>query len=314
MHILRLLLARLAGALPVALVVVTVVFLIVRVTGDPATILAGDMASPEVVASLRAQLGLDQPLAVQYLKWLGDVAQGDLGRSIVSGQPVAALIGERIESTLLLSLSALVFTVLLAVPMGVMAAWRHNTLVDRAVMVFSVIGFSLPSFVVGYLLILGFAMWLGWLPVQGYVSIHDDAWRSIRHLVLPTLTLAIFYMSLIARVTRASVLEVLNEDFVRTARAKGVPPMRILSHHVLRNAAVPIVTVIGIGLAFLISGVVITESVFNLPGVGRLTIDAVLSRDYPVVQGVILFFAFVYIMVNLLIDLLYVLIDPRIRY
>jgi len=313
-HILRLLLARLAGALPVALVVVTVVFLIVRVTGDPATILAGDMASPEVVASLRAQLGLDQPLAVQYLKWLGDVAQGDLGRSIVSGQPVAALIGERIESTLLLSLSALVFTVLLAVPMGVMAAWRHNTLVDRAVMVFSVIGFSLPSFVVGYLLILGFAMWLGWLPVQGYVSIHDDAWRSIRHLVLPTLTLAIFYMSLIARVTRASVLEVLNEDFVRTARAKGVPPMRILSHHVLRNAAVPIVTVIGIGLAFLISGVVITESVFNLPGVGRLTIDAVLSRDYPVVQGVILFFAFVYIMVNLLIDLLYVLIDPRIRY
>lgn len=199
-------------------------------------------------------------------------------------------------------------------PLGVLAAWRHNTLVDRVVMIYAVIGFSLPSFVVGYLLILMFSVWLGWLPVQGYVSITDDIWLAAQHLVLPTLALAIFYMSLISRVTRASVLEVLNEDFVRTAKAKGVPPLRILSQHVLRNAAIPIVTVIGIGLAFLISGVVITESVFNLPGLGRLTIDAVLSRDYPVVQGVILFFACVYILVNLLIDMLYVVIDPRIRY
>ncbi|MFJ0668591.1 ABC transporter permease [Bordetella bronchiseptica] len=314
MQILRLLFLRLASAIPVVLVVVTVVFLLVRLTGDPATILAGDMASPEVVASVRADLGLDRPLLGQYAQWLWDLLQGNLGTSIVTKQPVATLIGERLESTLVLSLSALVVTVLLAVPLGVLAVWRHNTLVDRVVMIYAVIGFSLPSFVVGYLLILMFSVWLGWLPVQGYVSITDDIWLAAQHLVLPTLALAIFYMSLISRVTRASVLEVLNEDFVRTAKAKGVPPLRILSQHVLRNAAIPIVTVIGIGLAFLISGVVITESVFNLPGLGRLTIDAVLSRDYPVVQGVILFFACVYILVNLLIDMLYVVIDPRIRY
>ncbi len=307
-------LRRLLSSLPVMLVVITLVFLLVRITGDPATILAGDMATPEAVAALRQQLGLNDSLIVQYFKWIGALLSGDLGTSIVSSLPVSHLIGDRLESTLLLSLSAAVLTIVLAVPLGILAAWKHNTWVDRAVMLFAVTGFSIPSFVVGYLLILFFSVWVGWFPVQGYVSPHMDFWLFTQHLILPTIALSVFYMSLIARVTRTSVLEILNEDFVRTARAKGVSETKILMRHVLRNAAVPIITVIGIGVAFLISGVVITESVFNLPGLGRLTIDAVLARDFPVVQGVILLFSLVYILINLFIDICYVVIDPRISY
>src|SRR5690606_31346294 len=279
----RFLLARLASSVPVVLVVVTLIFLLVRITGDPATILAGDLATPQAIAELRAQLGLNDSIVVQYAKWIGNLLRGDLGVSIVSQKPVAELIAERLESTLLLSLMAACLTVILAVPMGVIAAYKHNTWVDRAVMLFAVLGFSIPSFVVAYLLILFFSIWAGWFPVQGYVSIQSDFWVSLRYLALPTLALSAFYMSLIARVTRTSVLEVLNEDFVRTARAKGLSELTILVRHVLRNAAVPIVTVIGLGVAFLVGGVVITESVFNLPGLGRLTIDAVLARDFPVV-------------------------------
>lgn len=310
----RFLLARLASSVPVVLVVVTLIFLLVRITGDPATILAGDLATPQAIAELRAQLGLNDSLVVQYAKWIGNLLRGDLGVSIVSQKPVAELIAERLESTLLLSLMAACLTVILAVPMGVIAAYKHNTWVDRAVMLFAVLGFSIPSFVVAYLLILFFSIWAGWFPVQGYVSIQSDFWVSLRYLALPTLALSAFYMSLIARVTRTSVLEVLNEDFVRTARAKGLSELTILVRHVLRNAAVPIVTVIGLGVAFLVGGVVITESVFNLPGLGRLTIDAVLARDFPVVQGVIILFSMIYIVINLVIDIFYVLIDPRINY
>lgn len=310
----RFLLTRLASSVPVVLIVVTLIFLLVRITGDPATILAGDMASPQAIAELRAQLGLNDSIIVQYVKWIGNLLRGDLGVSIVSQKPVADLIAERLESTLLLSLMAACLTVILAVPMGVIAAYKHNTWVDRAVMLFAVLGFSIPSFVVAYLLILFFSIWADWFPVQGYVSIQTDFWVSLRYLALPTLALSAFYMSLIARVTRTSVLEVLNEDFVRTARAKGLSEFTILVRHVLRNAAVPIVTVIGLGVAFLVGGVVITESVFNLPGLGRLTIDAVLARDFPVVQGVIILFSMIYIVINLMIDIFYVLIDPRINY
>lgn len=311
---LRFIFMRILSSLPIVLVVVTIVFLLVRITGDPATILAGDMATPEAIMELRTQLGLNESIFVQYFTWIGELVRGNLGNSIVSNLPVTRLIGERLESTLLLSLSAATLTIILAVPLGVLAAWKHNTWIDRAVMLFSVTGFSIPSFVIGYLLILVFSMHLGWFPVQGYVGIQDGILQTARYLALPTIALSIFYMSLIARVTRTSVLEVLNEDFVRTAKAKGVSEASILINHVLRNAAIPIVTVIGIGIAFLISGVVITESVFNLPGLGRLTIDAVLARDFPVVQGVILLFSLSYIAINLLIDICYVLIDPRISY
>lgn len=306
--------ARIGSSIPVVLIVITLIFILVRITGDPAAILAGDMASPEAIDELRAQLGLNDPLHVQYFTWLGNLLQGNFGVSIVSKKPVLGLIFERLESTLVLSLTATIVTILIAVPLGIIAAYRHNTLIDRIVMFMAVLGFSVPSFVFAYLLILVFSMWLGWLPVQGYVSLQTDILGNMRHLILPTLALAAFYMSLIARVTRTSVLEVLDEDYVRTARAKGLGEMNILIKHVLRNAAVPIITVIGLGVAFLIGGVVITESVFNLPGLGRLTIDAVLSRDFPVVQGVIIFFSLIYISINLIIDILYVLIDPRISY
>ncbi|MEN2991442.1 ABC transporter permease [Tistrella sp. BH-R2-4] len=311
---LRLIAIRLAMSVPVVLVVVTLVFLLVRLTGDPATVLAGDMASPEVIAAITAQLGLDKPLLHQYGIWILELLRGDFGVSIASNQSVIGEIAGRLEPTLVLAVSSILLTVVVAVPMGVIAARRHNSWTDRLLMLFSVAGFSIPSFVLGYLFIICFALWLDVLPVQGYVSPFDDPVGALRHLALPTLTLSVFFMSLIARVARASILEILGEDFVRTARAKGVPERVILWKHALRNAAVPIVTVIGIGIGMLISGVVVTESVFNLPGVGRLTIDAILARDYPVVQGVIIFFSLAYVSINLLIDIAYIVIDPRIRY
>jgi peptide/nickel transport system permease protein len=311
----RFLLGRVAATLPVMGVVATIVFLLLRLApGDPAAILAGDAASPEQIAAIRARLGLDQPMLVQFANWIVRLVQGDLGTSIISNQPVARLIGDRIEPTLALALTTIVFAVVVAVPLGVLAAWRHGTWIDRAVMALSVVGFSVPVFVLGYLWIFGLAMELRWLPVQGYVSPRNGLWPALERLILPTLTLSVIYIALIARITRASVLDVLGEDYVRTARAKGVGERTVLSHHALRNAAVPIISVIGIGVALLISGVVITESVFNLPGLGRLTVDAVLARDYPVIQGVILLFSFLYVLINLGVDVAYTLFDPRIRY
>ena len=311
----RFLLGRVLATIPVLLVVATVVFALLRLApGDPAAILAGDVATPEQIAAIRMRLGLDQPAYIQFIDWMGRLLRGDLGTSIISNQPVTRLIGERIEPTLALAGSTILFAVLVAVPLGVLAAWRHGTWVDRAVMAFSVIGFSIPVFVLGYLLILGFAMELRWLPVQGYAPLRDGFLPFATRLVLPTLTLSVIYIALIARITRASVLETLGEDYVRTARAKGVGERSVLARHALRNAAVPIVSVIGIGIALLISGVVVTESVFNLPGLGRLTVDAVLARDYPVIQGVTLLFAFLYVLINLGIDVAYTLLDPRIRY
>jgi peptide/nickel transport system permease protein len=311
----RFLTGRILTTIPVMGVVATIVFLLLRLApGDPAAILAGDVASPEQIAAIRARLGLDQPIVIQFVDWIGRLLRGDLGTSIISNQPVTRLIGERLEPTLALATTTILFAVIVAVPLGVISAWRHGTWIDRGVMTLSVLGFSIPVFVLGYLWIFGLAMELQWLPVQGYVSFRQGFWPFLERLLLPTLTLSVIYIALIARITRASVLEVLGEDYIRTAHAKGVGERAVLTRHALRNAAVPIISVIGIGIALLISGVVITESVFNLPGLGRLTVDAVLARDYPVIQGVILLFSAVYIVINLAVDVSYTIFDPRIRY
>ena len=311
----RFILGRLVATIPVMGVVATVVFLLLRLSpGDPATILAGDAASPEQIAAIRTRLGLDQPILVQFAEWMWRLLQGDLGTSIISNQPVTKLIGERLEPTLALAITTIIFAVAVAVPLGVLAAWRHGSWIDRSVMALSVLGFSIPIFVLGYLWIFAVAMELQWLPVQGYVSLSQGFWPFLQRLILPTLTLSVIYIALIARITRASVLEVLGEDYIRTAHAKGVGERSVLTRHALRNAAVQIISVIGIGIALLISGVVVTESVFNLPGLGRLTVDAVLARDYPVIQGVILLFSGLYVLINLGVDVAYTIFDPRIRY
>ena len=248
------------------------------------------------------------------MAWLGQLARGDLGTSIFSRLPVARLIGQRLQPTVVLSITTLVIAVGLAVPIGVLAAWRAGTWLDRFVMGFAVFGFSVPVFVLGYLLIYLFAIQLGWLPVQGYVPLERGLWPCLRSILLPSFALGVIYMALIARITRASVLEVLTQDYIRTAEAKGLAPATVLLGHALKNASVPIVTIIGVGLTLLIGGVVVTESVFAIPGVGRLTVDAILRRDYPIIQGVILVFSGAYVLVNLLIDISYTFLDPRIRY
>jgi peptide/nickel transport system permease protein len=282
--------------------------------GDPAAILAGDAANAEQIEKIRAGLGLDRPIVVQFGIWLGHVLSGDLGQSFYFRIDVATLIAQRIEPTFALATLTLLIAVCVSVPLGVLAAWRHGGWFDRALMGLSVLGFSVPVFVLAYLLIWLVSLQLGWLPVQGYRRFAEGFLPFIRHLILPAITLSFIYIALIARVTRASVLEALGEDYIRTARAKGLPELRVVVRHALANSAVPIVTVIGIGIAILIGGVVVTESVFAIPGLGRLTVDAVLARDFPTIQGVILFFSFVYVMVNLLIDLSYIFLDPRIRY
>jgi peptide/nickel transport system permease protein len=308
-------LKRLLATIPVMGMVALVVFLILRLSpGDPAAILAGDAATPENIAKIRMSLGLDRPILVQFVDWIWQLANGNLGASLLSLQPVAQTIGQKIEPTLSLTITTIVFSVMVAVPLGVIAAWKHGTWIDRGVMALSVVGFSVPVFVLGYGWIYGFAMQLRWFPAQGFTSIADGFGSFIDHLVLPTLTLSVIFIALIARITRASVLEVLTEDYIRTAHAKGVSEGRVLIRHALRNAAVPIVSVIGIGIALLIGVVVVTESVFNLPGLGRLTVDAVLARDYPVIQGVILVFSAAYVLINLAIDIAYTAFDPRIRY
>jgi peptide/nickel transport system permease protein len=306
---------RLLGTIPVMLVVAIFIFLMLRLTpSDPAAIIAGDNANAEQIAKIRMQLGLDRPMIEQFFIWAGRMLTGDLGESFFFKKTVASLIGERIEPTLSLSFFTIVLAVLIAVPLGVLAAHRHGSWIDRVVMGFSVAGFSMPSFVIGYLLIYLFAVWLGWLPVQGYQRIAEGVGGWVRGLILPSLTLAIILVALIARMTRTSMLEVLSEDYIRTARAKGQNERKVLFRHALRNAAVPIVTVIGLGIALLIGGVVVTESVFTIPGLGRLTVDAVLARDYPVIQAVILLFSFAYVMINLAVDMTYTVLDPRIRY
>ncbi len=309
------LLRRLLATLPVMLVVALFVFALLRLSpGDPAAVIAGDYASPKDIERIRHELGLDNPLHVQLGIWLWHVARGDLGTSIFSGLPVTKLIGQRLEPTLALTVTTMCIAVVLAVPLGILAAWTAGRWVDRLVMVFAVLGFSLPVFWLGFLLIYGFSVQLEILPVQGYVSLKKGFVPFLRHLILPSLTLGMVYMALIARMTRASMLEVLREDYVRTAHAKGLKPHAVLLRHALKNASLPIVTIIGVGVALLIGGVVVTESVFAIPGLGRLTVDAILHRDYPVIQGIILIFSGIYVLINLVVDMLYTLLDPRIRY
>lgn len=306
---------RVLATIPVMLLVALFVFSLLYIApGDPAAIIAGDQATPDDVDRIRASLGLDRPFLIRFGEWLWHVVQGDLGVSIFTNLPVTHMISQRIEPTMSLMALTLILSLLTAIPMGVLAAWKHGTWIDRVVMATAVFGFSTPVFVVGYLLAYIFALELDWLPVQGFVSITQGFWPCIRTLILPSVALGLIFIALIARITRATMMDVLSQDYVRTARAKGVGQRGVLFVHALKNAAVPIVTIVGIGFAALIGGAVVTESVFAIPGLGRLTVDAILRRDYPVIQGVVLLFSFMYVLVNLGVDLLYTLFDPRIRY
>jgi peptide/nickel transport system permease protein len=306
---------RILATIPVMLIVAFFVFsLLYLAPGDPAAIIAGDQATPADVERIRASLGLDRPFVVRFGEWLWQIIHGDLGNSIFTNLPVSHMIAQRIEPTTSLMILTIVFSIIVAIPLGVLAAWKHGTWIDRSVMMLAVFGFSTPVFVLGYLLAYVFALRLDWLPVQGFTSITVGVVPFLRSLALPTVALGLIYVALLARITRATMLEVLSQDYVRTAKAKGVDQRVVLFVHALKNAAVPIVTVIGIGVALLIGGAVVTESVFAIPGLGRLTVDAILRRDYPVIQGVVLLFSFVYVLVNLAVDLLYTVFDPRIRY
>jgi peptide/nickel transport system permease protein len=308
-------LRRLLATIPVILVVAIFVFLMLRLTpSDPAAIIAGDNANAEQVAAIRTQLGLDQPILQQFFIWSSKILQGDLGESFFFKKTVASLIADRVQPTLSLSFFTMLLAICIAVPLGVIAAAKQGSWIDRIVMGFSVAGFSVPVFVIGYLLIYIFAIQLNLLPVQGYQRIELGVGEWLRRMILPSITLSVVYIALIARMTRTSMLEVLGEDYVRTARAKGQVERKVLFRHALRNASIPIVTIIGSGVGLLIGGAVVTESVYTLPGLGRLTVDAVLARDYPVIQAVILLFSLVYVGINLLVDIIYTLLDPRIRY
>jgi peptide/nickel transport system permease protein len=282
--------------------------------GDPAAIIAGDNATAADIARIHAKLGLDEPLLVQFGSWVWHLLHGDLGISIFTNLPVSTLVAQRVGPTVSLTISTLIVSIFVAIPIGVLAAWKAGTWIDRGVMVFAVIGFSVPIFVLAYILIYVLAIATNLLPVQGFVPPQDGLRPFLSHLVMPSIALGITFSALIARITRASMLEVLAQDYIRTAHAKGLSNERVLLRHALKNAAVPIATIIGIGVALLIGGVVVTETVFAIPGLGRLTVDAILRRDYPIIQGVILIFSGAYVVVNLLVDLSYALLDPRIRY
>ncbi|HVZ07696.1 ABC transporter permease [Rhodopila sp.] len=306
---------RILATIPVVLLVALFVFSLLYIApGDPAAIIAGDQATPADVERIRASLGLDRPFLIRFGDWFFHVLQGDLGTSIFTNLPVSHMIAQRVGPTMSLMALTLILSLSLAIPMGVVAAWKQGGWIDRAVMLTAVFGFSTPVFVVGYLLAYVFALRLDWLPVQGYTPLDQGFWPFLRNLILPAVALGLIYMALIARITRAAMLDVLSQDYVRTARAKGLGQTGILFIHALKNAAVPIATIVGIGFAALIGGAVVTESVFAIPGLGRLTVDAILRRDYPVIQGVVLLFSFVYVLVNLAVDLLYTVFDPRIRY
>jgi peptide/nickel transport system permease protein len=306
---------RVISTIPVVVIVAMFVFSLLYIApGDPAAVIAGDQASPEDVEKIRKSLGLDRPFLTRFWEWSTRIMRGDLGTSMFTGLPVTQLIGQRLEPTLSLMIVTLMLAITVAVPLGVLAAWKAGTWIDRTVMGFAVVGFSVPVFVVGYVLAYVFALEFDWLPVQGYTPFAKGFWPWLENLILPAIALGFVYIALIARITRAAMLEVLSQDYIRMARAKGLGQRTILFLHALKNAAIPIVTVIGIGVALLIGGAVVTESVFAIPGLGRLTVDAILRRDYPVIQGIVLMFSFVYVLVNLVIDLVYILLDPRIRY
>ncbi len=311
----HLVLQRLAATVPVLLLVTAGVFALLHLTpGDPIDAMMAESADATAKASLRAELGLDRPLPVQYAAWMGRVLRGDLGRSIRNGEPVVENVGRRIRPSLQLALLAMAISLLIAVPVGIVSAARRNTSVDRVGTTFALFGICMPNFLLALLLIFLFGVTLRWLPISGYVDPAEELVDGLRSLALPAVTLGLALAAVVTRTLRSSMLEALTEDYVRTARAKGLSEWRVVRGHVLRNALIPVVTVLGLQLGTLIGGAVITEYVFALPGVGRLVVDAVFARDYPLVQGVVLLIALGFIASNLLVDLLYGLIDPRIRH
>lgn len=311
---LRIAIKRILMTLPVMFLVALLVFsLLYLAPGDPAVVFAGDQATPEQIEQTRQRMGLDQPFAYRFGTWIVNLTKGDLGTSLISNVPVVELIAQRLEPTLSLTVLTLLFSALVAIPLAILAAWNRGGIIDRAIMLASVAGFSIPIFVLAYVLSYVFALELRWLPVQGYKPLSEGIGPWFRSLILPSMALGAGYIALIARIGRASLVEILQQDYIRTARSKGAAPGRVLFGHALRNAAVPISTVIGLGIGLLIGGAVVTETVFALPGVGRLTADAILRRDYPVIQGVVLLFSFSYMLINLVVDLLYPVFDPRIR-
>ena len=306
---------RFLAVVPVMFIVAFLIFSLLFLTpGDPASVLAGDQATAADIERIREALGLDRPFLIQFGDWLWRVIHADLGRSILNNIPVSTLIAQRLAPTLSLLLVTIVTAVTVAVPLGVIAAWKVGKATDRLIMIFTVLGFSVPVFVFGYLIAYVFGVRLDWLPVQGYTPLSYGFFPWLANLILPGASIAFGYVALIARVTRASVLEVLKQDYIRTARAKGVGTRDILFVHALKNAGIPVVTVIGLGASLLVGGAVVTETVFAIPGLGRLTVDAILRRDYPVIQGVVLFFSFSYVLINLLVDLSYSFLDPQVEY
>ena len=311
----RLFVTRLAGAVPVLLLVSLISFGLMRlIPGDPSAAIAGMSATAQQVAQIREQLGLDQPLLSQTLHWYAALLHGDLGRSILLGQSVFWATAERLPITLALSAYALAITLVLGIGGGVLAALRHNTWIDQAAMMLAMLGISLPSFFLGLLGIIWFAVGLGWLPTGGYIAFTDDPIGWLRTSTMPAVTLALLNIGLLARVTRSTMLEVLRQDYVRTARAKGLPRHLVVGKHALANAMIPITTVVGIIVTLLVSGSVVTETLFSIPGIGQLLTSAVLGRDYPMVQGGLLLVTALLVLINLGVDMLYALLDPRIRY
>jgi len=311
----RYIIRRILATIPVMGVVALFVFLLLHLTPeDPAAMIAGDLATPAEVARIRIQLGLDGSIVSQFFAWLLRILHGDLGVSIFSGLPVTRMIGQRFEPTLSLALLTMIFSISVAVPMGVWAAWKKGQWIDRAVMALTVASFSLPVFLVGYILIVVVSLHLQLLPVQGFASLGDGVWPFISHLILPTVTLSPVFIAFLARMTRSTVIDVLSQEYILVAHAKGLGTVRILFLHALKNAAIPIVTTIGGGFALVIGGAVVTESVFAIPGLGRLTVDSILHRDYPVIQGITLILSVAYVVLNLAIDLTYTLFDPRVKH
>lgn len=306
---------RLLALVPVALVVATVAFVLIHLApGDPASVIAGPDATPDDVQRIERQLGLDAPLPEQLIRWYVRLARGDLGQSIFLRKPVTETILDRVEPTLLLTASALVIAIVLGVPAGVLAARHHNSATDQALMAAALVGISVPNFLAGLLLVLCFSVWLGWFPVAGYAPLEDGWPATLRSLVLPAFALGVVQSALIARIARSSMLDVLREPFIVAGRAKGLGERAVVYKHALKNAMIPTVTIIGISFAVLVSGAVVIETVFNIPGLGRLIISAVLRRDYPVIQGVVLCTAGVYMLINLAVDLSYLIFDPRVKY
>jgi len=306
---------RLLALIPVALVVATVAFVLIHLApGDPASIIAGPDAGPDDVRRISRQLGLDQPWPMQMLQWYGRLLQGDLGQSIFLRKPVTEAILDRVEPTLLLTLGATVISIVLGVPAGVLSARYHNTATDQAFMALALLGISIPGFLLGLLFILFFGVWLGWFPVAGYSPLEYGVLATLRSLVMPAFALGLVQSALIARIARSSMLDVLREQFITAGRAKGLGEPAVVYKHAFKNAMIPTITIIGISFAILMSGAVVVETVFNIPGLGRLIISAVLRRDYPVIQGVVLCVAGVYMLINLAVDLSYLVIDPRVKY